>query len=217
MRTRVKICCIKSKEEARLAIFHGASAIGLVSAMPSGPGMIPETLIAEIAASVPPPIATFLLTSEVQPKKIIDQQRRCGTNTLQLCDHLPGSTHDQIREALPGIKLVQVVHVENDESVKYAVSAANHVNALLLDSGNLSGSIKEFGGTGRTHNWNLSRQIRDSISIPLFLAGGLNSDNVARAIEAVEPFGIDLCSSVRTNHLLDIKKLETFFKAIPIQ
>ena len=185
--------------------------------MPSGPGMIPESLISEIAASVPPPVATFLLTSEIQPKKIIEQQRRCGTNTLQLCDHLPCSVHDQIREELPGIKLVQVVHVENEESVKYAISAADHVDALLLDSGNLSGSVKEFGGTGRTHDWNLSRQIRDNIPIPVFLAGGLNSANVARAIEAVEPFGIDLCSSVRTNNLLDIEKLETFFKAIPNQ
>jgi phosphoribosylanthranilate isomerase len=213
----VKICCIKSVEEAKLAISHGASAIGLVSAMPSGPGVIPESLIANIAASVPPPVATFLLSSEIHPQKIIAQQRRCGTNTLQLVDHLPCSAHDQIREALPGIKLVQMVHVTNEESVKYAVSVSDHVDALLLDSGNLTGSVKEFGGTGRTHDWNLSRQIRDGVPIPVFLAGGLNSANVAKAIEAVEPFGIDLCSSVRTNHLLDIEKLETFFKAIPNQ
>jgi len=91
------------------------------------------------------------------------------------------------------------------------------VDALLLDSGNLSGSVKEFGGTGRTHHWNLSRQIRDGVPIPVFLAGGLNSANVAKAIEAVQPFGIDLCSSVRTNNLLDIEKLKTFFEAIPNQ
>lgn len=183
--------------------------------MPSGPGMIEEALIAKIAASVPPPVATFLLTSETHPHKIIEQQRQCGTNTLQLCDHLPRSTQDQIREALPGIKLVQVVHVENEESIKYAISAADHVDALLLDSGNLSGSVKEFGGTGRTHDWNLSRKIRDGVPIPVFLAGGLSSSNVAKAIETVEPFGVDLCSSVRTKHLLDISKLETFFRSVP--
>ena len=214
MDTRIKICCIKSIEEAQLAIAQGASAIGLVSAMPSGPGMIPEALIAEIAATIPPPIASFLLTSEIDPDRIIAQQRRCGANTLQLCDHLPPSVYPPLREALPGIKLVQVVHVENPESVDYALSAAEHVDALLLDSGNLSSDVKEFGGTGRTHDWKLSRQIRDAISIPLFLAGGLKPDNVAEAIRVVEPFGVDLCSGVRTNNKLDLVKLKDFFDAV---
>ena len=215
MGTRVKICCIKSVDEARNVISCGASAIGLVSAMPSGPGVIAETLIAEIAATVPPPIATFLLTSEVSPGKIIDQQRRCGTNTLQFCDHLPSSVYEQIREELSGIRLVQVVHVEDRESVDYAISAAKHVDALLLDSGNLLSPVRELGGTGRIHNWSLSRQIRDAIRIPLFLAGGLTAANVAEAIEVVDPFGIDLCSSVRTEDQLDLEKLKRFFEAIP--
>ena len=215
MSTRVKICCIKSAEEARDAISYGASAVGLVSAMPSGPGVISESLIAEIAATVPPPIATFLLTSEVSPERIVDQQRRCGTNTLQLCNHLPRSDHQRIREELPGINLVQVVHVENAESVDYAMSVAEHVDALLLDSGTLLSPVKELGGTGRTHDWSLSRQIRDGIEIPLFLAGGLTSANVAEAIDAVDPFGLDLCSGVRSEDNLDIEKLRSFFNAIP--
>ena len=215
MRTKVKICCIKSIEEAELAIACGASAIGLVSAMPSGPGVIDEELIVKIAKSVPPPIATFLLTSLVDPLEIIKQQRRCGTNTIQLCDHLPTSVYQHLRKELPGIKLVQVVHVENEQSVDYAISSARHVDALLLDSGKLSAPIKEFGGTGRTHDWGLSRRIRDAINIPLFLAGGLNNGNVAEAIHKVEPFGVDLCSSVRTNGNLDKHKLKSFFSALP--
>ena len=182
--------------------------------MPSGPGTIPDHLISEIVATVPPPIATFLLTSEILPEKIISQHRCCGTNTLQLCDHLPSSVYPQLRNELTGIKLVQVVHVEGQESVDYAVSAAEHVDAILLDSGRLSGPVKEFGGTGRTHDWTLSRQIRDSIKIPLFLAGGLNASNVTEAIQVVEPFGIDLCSGVRTNDRLDRGKLASFFAAI---
>ncbi|WOO41134.1 phosphoribosylanthranilate isomerase [Rubellicoccus peritrichatus] len=215
MRTKVKICCIKSIEEAHAAIEFGASALGLVSTMPSGPGIVDEAVIAQIARSVPPPIATFLLTSAVDSEEIVAQQRRCGTNTLQLCDHLPPSTYPTIRNALPGIKLVQVVHVEDMESVDYAVSAAEHVDALLLDSGRLSAPIKELGGTGRTHDWGLSRKIRDAIKIPLFLAGGLTEENVAEAIRLVEPFGIDLCSSVRTADSLDFEKLGAFFAAIP--
>jgi phosphoribosylanthranilate isomerase len=215
LRPRVKICCIKSPEEAAQAVACGASAVGLVSAMPSGPGVISEDAIARIAATVPPPIATFLLTSEHSPQAIIAQQRRCRINTLQLCDHLPVSIYAQLRDELPGIALVQVIHVTDQASVDYAVAASAHVDALLLDSGNLNLVVKELGGTGRTHDWSLSRRIREAIGIPLFLAGGLNQANVAEAIAAVEPFGLDLCSSVRTNDHLDPVKLRAFFAAIP--
>jgi len=214
---RVKICCIKSPGEAAQAIAGGASALGLVSAMPSGPGVISKEAIARIASTVPPPIATFLLTSEHSPEAIIEQQRRCRTNTLQLCDHLPATVYARLRDKLPGIALVQVVHVTGPASVDYAVAAAEQVDALLLDSGNLSLAVKELGGTGRTHDWALSRRIRDSISIPHFHAGGLNPANVAEAIAVVDPFGLDLCSSVRTNDRLDPVKLRAFFAAIPHQ
>jgi phosphoribosylanthranilate isomerase len=185
--------------------------------MPSGPGVISEDAIARIAAAVPPPIATFLLTSERSPKAIIAQQRRCRTNTLQLCDHLPATVYPRLRDELPGIALVQVVHVTDSASVDYALAAAEHVDALLLDSGNLSLAVRELGGTGRTHDWTLSRRIRDAIRIPLFLAGGLTASNVAEAIAAVEPFGLDVCSGVRTNDQLDPEKVHLFFAAIPNQ
>ena len=189
--------------------------MGLVSAMPSGPGVISEDAIARIAATVPPPIATFLLTSEHSPETIIAQQRRCRTNTLQLCDHLPATVYPRLRDELPGIALVQVVHVTDSTSVDYALAAAKHVDALLLDSGNPSLAVKQLGGTGRTHDWTLSRRIRDAIGKPLFLAGGLSPANVADAIAAVEPFGLDLCSGVRTNDQLDPVKVRAFFAAIP--
>ena len=214
-RPRVKICCIKSPLEAKLAIDCGASALGLVSSMPSGPGVISEETIALIAGVVPPPIASFLLTSEHLAEAIIAQQRRCRTNTLQLCDHLPATVYSRLRSELPGISLVQVVHVTGPESLDYALAAAAHVDALLLDSGNPGLAVKELGGTGRVHDWTWSRRIRDAVGIPLFLAGGLTATNVADAISAVEPFGLDLCNSVRTNGDLDAVKLRAFFAAIP--
>jgi phosphoribosylanthranilate isomerase len=182
--------------------------------MPSGPGVISEETIAQIAKTVPPPIATFLLTSDRSPEAIIAQQRRCRTNTLQLCDHLPATVYPRLRDELPGIALVQVVHVTDSASVDYALAAVAHVDALLLDSGNLRLAVKELGGTGRTHDWTLSRRIRDAARIPVFLAGGLTPANVADAIAAVEPFGLDLCSGVRTNDNLDPVKLRAFFAAI---
>src|SRR4051794_8125647 len=106
LRPRVKICCISSVAEAQLAIRCGASALGLVSAMPSGPGVIGEELIAEIAAQVPPPIATFLLTSRQDAASIIAQQRRCRVNTIQICDSVQEGCYEELRAKLPGVSLV---------------------------------------------------------------------------------------------------------------
>jgi phosphoribosylanthranilate isomerase len=214
MRPRVKICCIKSPEEARLAIACGAAAVGLVSRMPSGPGVIDEAAIASITAVVPPPVATFLLTSARDADEIIAQQRRCRTNTLQLCDYVELSVYDRLRASLPGVALVQVLHVTGDEVLAHAQAIAAHVDALLLDSGNPTLAVKQLGGTGRVHDWGLSCRIRDGISKPIFLAGGLSRENVCAAIATVQPFGLDLCSGVRTNDMLDEQKLRGFFEAI---
>ncbi len=211
IKPRIKICCIASIAEAWLAIEHGASALGLVSEMPSGPGVISEDLIAEIAATIPPAIGSFLLTSKQDVASIAEQQRRLGVNTIQICDRLPTGDHRDLRDALPGISLVQVIHVNGPESVAEAGAVAPFVNAILLDSGNQSLPLKELGGTGRTHDWTLSRRIRESVQVPLFLAGGLNGSNVADAVRQVGPFGLDVCSGVRTSGELDGAKLKAFF------
>jgi phosphoribosylanthranilate isomerase len=211
---RLKICCISSLDEARLAIKYGASALGLVSQMPSGPGVISEELIAEIAASVPPPVATFLLTCREDAVSIIAQQRRCRVNTIQLCDRVAPDVYDALREALPGVSLVQVVHVTGPESLDEALSVSEKVDALLLDSGNQSLIVKELGGTGRTHDWAISRSIVESVDVPVFLAGGLHSKNIAEARARVRPFGIDVCSGVRTDGRLDEEKLRAFIDGL---
>lgn len=211
---RVKICCIRSLDEAGMVIDAGAAALGLVSKMPSGPGVIPEEMIAHIAARVPPGVATFLLTSELDVGSIIAQQKRTGVNTLQIVDNLGSGAHQELHAALPGIALVQVIHVRGPESIEEAFAVSPYVNALLLDSGNPSRPVKELGGTGRTHDWCISRRIREAVQVPVFLAGGLNAGNVAEAIRQVEPYGIDVCSGVRTDGRLDAAKLTNFFRAI---
>lgn len=211
---KIKICCISSVEEAMIAIEHGASALGLVSSMPSGPGVINEDLITDIAKAVPPPIATFLLTSKQDAESIVAQQKKTKVNTLQLVDAVPFDELTKIRKELPGIKLVEVIHVIDDNSIREAVAVQDFVDALLLDSGNPNLKVKELGGTGRVHNWEISRKIVDEVSVPVFLAGGLNESNVRDAISKVNPFGLDLCSSVRTNGKLDEVKLERLFSQI---
>ena len=199
--------------EARLAVRYGASALGLVSAMPSGPGVVSEDTIGEIARTVPPSVASFLLTSRQDAAGIIEQQRRLRVTTLQIVDRLTTGTHRDLRAALPGIGIVQVIHVTGPESVDEARATAAEVDALLLDSGNPALAVKELGGTGRRHDWRLSREIRERSDVPVFLAGGLTPENVAQAIAEVGPFGLDVCSGVRTNGALDERKLERFFTA----
>jgi phosphoribosylanthranilate isomerase len=211
---RIKICCIGSIEEAWTAINYGASAIGLVARMPSGQGVITDELIYEIAKTIPPPVATFLLTSETSSGGIVNHHKRVNTNTIQIVDTLKLGSYRDIKEKLPGIKIVQVIHVLNEKSIDEALKVSEKVDALLLDSGNPNLAVKELGGTGRTHNWAISRKIVEQSKVPVFLAGGLNAENVREAIEIVQPFGVDVCSGVRTDEKLDLKKLEAFFRAV---
>lgn len=207
---RIKICCIASEEESALAVKYGASCLGLVSAMPSGPGPISDERIAEIRKTIPPGVASYLLTCRQDSRGIVEQLRFTGCNTVQICDRLERGTYEEIREALPGVSIVQVIHVTGEESVGEAVEAGRKVDAVLLDSGKPKLAVKELGGTGRVHDWELSRRIRDAVRVPVYLAGGLNAANVAEAIERVNPFGVDLCSGVRTAGKLDEKKLAAF-------
>jgi len=193
-----------------MAIELGASAIGLVSRMPSGPGPIEENLIAEIVAAVGNRVETFLLTSETTADAIIAQQRRTGASTLQLVDTVEAGAHEAIRDSLDGTRIVQVIHVVGDDSLAEAVEAARTADALLLDSGNPKLAVKELGGTGRRHDWKISRRIIESVEIPVYLAGGLNPQNVREAIDAVGPYGVDVCSGVRTNGRLDREKASDF-------
>ena len=214
MKAKVKICCISSVQEAKMAIQFGASALGLVGNMPSGPGVIDDSQILQIARSAPPAIATFMLTSETDAEGIIAHHHRTYTNTIQMVDELKTGAFKTLRAAMPAIKLVQVIHVGDESSLDEALRMSEMVDAILLDSGNPNLAVKELGGTGRVHNWKISRKIVEQVQVPVFLAGGLNAGNVQQAIEEVQPFGVDLCSGVRTNGKLDPAKLEQFFEAI---
>jgi phosphoribosylanthranilate isomerase len=176
--------------------------------------VIADEIIADITRAVPPGVATFLLTSEQHATDIIGHQQRVQTNTIQLVDRVAPEVYAALRLALPAVKIVQVIHVLDDASVEEALAAAPLVDALLLDSGNPNLDVKQLGGTGRVHDWRLSRLICEQAGVPVFLAGGLNPENARKAIEHVGPFGLDICSGVRTDGKLDPFKLEKFFQAV---
>jgi len=213
MTTRVKICCIESLDAARAATAAGADALGFVSAMPSGPGVIGEDRIAAIVAAAPAGPRRFLLTSETVAAAIAAQVCRCGVDTVQLVDEVAPAQVAGLRELVPDLQVVQVIHVRGDVALREAAAAAAHADALLLDSGDPEVARKVLGGTGRTHDWTLSRRIREAVAVPVWLAGGLTPGNVAEAIAAVAPFGVDVCSGVRTDGLLDEAKVAAFVRA----
>lgn len=205
---------MQSPAEARAALAAGADALGLVSRMPSGPGPISDAMIAEIVATIPAGVPTFLLTSRTTAPEIVTQQGQCGANTLQLVDKVTPEARRMLRAALPNVSIVQVVHVRDESAIAEAIDVSSEADAILLDSGNPALAVKELGGTGRAHDWEISRAVRESVTVPVWLAGGLTALNVASAIAQVSPFGVDVCSGVRTAGNLDESKLAAFVKAV---
>ncbi|GGI67864.1 N-(5'-phosphoribosyl)anthranilate isomerase [Polymorphobacter multimanifer] len=214
MRTRIKICCIASPEEAELAIAAGADALGLVAAMPSGPGPISDDMIARVAAQVPPPVATFLLTNETSAEAIADHVRRTGPTAVQVVNHIAPLEAARLAKLVPATRRVQVIHVEDAGALDLIDAYAPHVHAFLLDSGRPGLAVPELGGTGRVHDWDVSASFVVRSKRPVFLAGGLNAGNVGDAIAKVRPYGLDLCSALRTNGALDAGKLQAFIDAV---
>ena len=214
MSVRFKVCCIQDAAELRLAVRYGASAVGLVSAMPSGPGPIPDERIAALARAVPPGVASFLLTSARDAAAIAAQVRRLAPAALQIVGRPELGCRAALRAAFPALKLVQVIHVTGPEAVDAAAEVAPDVDALLLDTGSPTARVKELGGTGRVHDWSVSRRIAESVPVPVWLAGGLTPENVASAIATVRPFAVDVCSGLRTNGRLDEAKLARLAAAV---
>jgi len=220
MRTRVKICCMASPSEVRAAAVAGADCIGAAMVtsgpMPSGPGPIDDETARAVIAATPPGVTPFLLTQAVEIEGLVRHVRATCATVVQLVRPVDPRLHLDIRESLPGVKIVQVVHVENETALELARGYAVTADALLLDSGHPAGGgeVEELGGTGHAYDWRLSRQIVQIVDKPVYLAGGLTQANVADAIATVRPFGVDVCAGVRTLGKLDIKKLNSFFAAL---
>ncbi|MEM9430050.1 MAG: phosphoribosylanthranilate isomerase [Pseudomonadota bacterium] len=210
--TAVKICCIQTLDEARRAFAAGAGAVGLVGEMPSGPGPIPDTRIAEIAAATDG--LTVLLTAETQADHLIDHVARAGTPAVQLVDRVAPRDIDALRAAHPETLLIQAIHVNGPSARDSARDVWGRVDMLLLDSGSPNKAVKELGGTGRVHDWRVSADIVRESPVPVWLAGGLTPDNVAEAIRTVRPHGVDVCSGLRPHGALDEGLLSRFMAEV---
>ncbi len=197
-----------------MAVKAGADALGLVARMPSGPGPIPDARIAEIAQAVPPPVSSFLLTSETTAEAISDHVRATRPTTVQIVSHIDPAESARLAELQPHLRRVQVIHVEDRGALELIQTYSPHVHAFLLDSGRPGAAVPELGGTGRAHDWSVSADFVQASDRPVFLAGGLTPENAAEAIRQVRPYGLDLCSGVRRDGRLDPDRLAAFFAAV---
>lgn len=211
----VKLCCISDAREVDLALSAGASVLGFVGEQPAGPGRLHDAAITPLIERVAGRARTWLLTAHTDPEGLIAQIARTRPSGVQLCDAVADEVYDTLRGRFPGLELIQVVHVTQPDAPAEAARIASHVDAILLDSGVPTGPDRQLGGTGKTHDWRVSRAIVDTVPVPVWLAGGLDPDNVETALRQVRPHGVDLCSGVRdADYRLDADKVSAFMQAV---
>lgn len=206
---RVKICGIRSVEDALTAISAGADAVGfLVGITHLAEDKISNEEAKKIIDYLPPFVSTVAVTHLQDIDKIVEMCEYLGVNTLQIHDYLSPENVLECKKRLPGIKLLKAIHVMQscDEALEMSHSYENIVDAIILDSR----TKDRLGGTGNVHDWNISKKIVEEISIPVILAGGLTDENVYDAVKKVNPYAVDVNSGVEMNGFKDFKKVKRF-------
>jgi phosphoribosylanthranilate isomerase len=201
---RIKICGIRHQDDAKVALDAGADALGfLVGIAHLAEDKIRKEEAKAIIESLPPLVSPVAVTHLTDVQKIIDLIMYLGVNTVQIHDYIEPKEVKTIRENLPGVKIIKGVHVEGEDAIEMAKLFEPYAHAILLDSR----TTDRLGGTGITHDWNISARLVKSISIPVILAGGLTPGNVLEAVYKVKPYGVDVNSGVE-----DIKGYKNFSK-----
>jgi phosphoribosylanthranilate isomerase len=196
-----KICCMQSEAEIDMAAAAGAFAVGIVGPMPNGAGFLDDAAAARLARygvdRYGGKLWVTLLTKRTGAADIAAHVAEIGASAVQIVDRPEEGAYALLRTRFPALKILQVVHVEDERAIGEATAAAPFVDAILLDSGRPSAATPTFGGTGDRHDWSISRRIVRTVDKPVFLAGGLKPENAAEAIASVSPFGLDICSGLR--------------------
>jgi phosphoribosylanthranilate isomerase len=191
---RVKVCGITTEADAWAAIELGVDALGfLVGLLHESEDALSAHDAGKIVAGLPPFIGTTLVTHRADPADVLDLLGHVRPQVVQLHGAYPPGRIPTLRDAFPATRVIKTVHVDGEASIAAAVEAARYADGVLLDSR----TPTRIGGTGLTHDWSSSRRIRDTLApTPVILAGGLTPDNVADAIERVQPYAVDVNSGV---------------------
>ncbi len=211
-KTRVKICGIKTLEDALAAAEAGADELGFHVGLTGARAPLEADNVAKIIAELPENVESVMVTSVTEAEQLIQLARKTGAQVIQLYGDATPETIGDVRKALPGIKVWKVLNVSDESSIEKAKEYQDSADAIALDTLNKETGVR--GGTGKTHDWNISKKIVESISIPVILAGGLNPENVADAVKTVHPYGLDVNSGVSNpDGSKNIEKVKAFVQA----
>jgi len=191
---RVKICGIRSLDEAKEVIEAGADALGFHVELDHSRCPVAAATASGIISKLPPFISSVVVTSETDPKKLLLIMKSTGATTLQLHKEVSPETVNAVKSVFFNTKIYVAISVTSDESIAIAKNFENSADTVILDSVNKETGAR--GGTGKTHDWSISRKIVESTSLRVILAGGLNPGNVVDAIKAVRPYAVDVNSGV---------------------
>lgn len=207
----IKVCGIQTLEDAVLCIDAGANTLGfLVGLTHLAEDKVSAEQAGSIIAAVKNKVRTVMVTHLTDPDEVTEIAKKIGVSTVQIHDDMPVDAIRILRKTLPGFTLIKAVHVIGDDALQKAKLFEDCVDFILLDSR----TKDRLGGTGMTHDWNISRQIASQSKLPVILAGGLNPDNIDAAIASVRPAGIDANSGLENREgRKDFQKVAAFVKA----
>lgn len=208
---RVKICGIKNIEDALAVAALGADELGFHVGLAGGRSPLTPEDAARIIKQLPPHAAPVLVTSVVEPKELIGLAQKTGAAILQLYGDASPAQIQEVKEAMPSVKIWKVINIADEASIALAKEYEGAADAVALDTFNKDNGAR--GGSGKTHDWDISRRIAESLSIPVILAGGLNPENVAEAVAQVRPAGVDVNSGVTNpDGSKDLAKVKRFIE-----
>ena len=207
--TKVKICGITNEEDALKASILGADYLGFLVEISFSEDKITRKKAKDIIRKLPLEVTPVLVTYLKKSKPIIEIAKEINPQIIQLHNEISLEEIGKIRKSLPRIKLTKSISVIDESSIQEAKKYEKYVDFILLDTK----SGKRKGGTGKTHNWDISRKIVKEVKNKVFLAGGLNPENIKQAIDEVKPYAVDTNSGVKLKpKKKDYKKLELFIK-----
>jgi len=207
-KVKVKICGITRNEDLVMATEAGADAVGVVIDVPSSPRNLTIEKAKKIIENAPIFVKTVAVTVPKNLDHLTKIYEKLKPDILQI--HGNNLPKDAIREKLPDASLIRAIQATSNEVIEDAVEVANTFDAVLLDSF-VSG---KYGGTGKAHDWGLSKQVREAIyPRPLILAGGLKPENVKDAVRMVQPYAVDVSSGVESQPgIKDYRRILEFIK-----
>ena len=204
---RVKICGITREEDLAVAVAAGADAVGFLVGVPSSPRNLTLERAEMLLKQVPIFVDSVVVTAPQNINGLVEICEGLKPTAIQIHGK-KNFVASEIRERIKDTRLIKTIYVKASNLNGTFIEDLKTFDAVLLDSFTKG----QYGGTGRVHDWNLSRQIKEAVApLPVILAGGLKPENVKEAILTVQPYAVDVASGVELRPAIkDHEKIRAF-------